>query len=135
MKNTKKSRVLIEYKRMRSEESQIEPLTNLPIYSTSRSKCITLNPPIIVSDFKLNIEWSVSLEKCIDASPLLVKWPNKEVIFIGSHSGLVLAINVQSHVIIWEQRLPDRIESSCVILYGKYIAVGTLLISLKSITL
>ncbi len=58
--------------------------------------------------------WSVNLEKCIDASPLVVSRDDGDVVYVGSHSGAFICIDVDSGRERWKTRLPDRIEGSAV---------------------
>ncbi|KAL6054974.1 Phospholipid-transporting ATPase [Balamuthia mandrillaris] len=63
------------------------------------------------------LRWKVFLEKCIDSSPLIVgqKDSGDPRIFIGSHSGLFVALSVSTGNIIWKQRLGGRIESTAAV--------------------
>ena len=89
----------------------------------------------------LRIKWKVDTGKCVDASPLVVRHPPLTptpgpaslsdnsmagyVVYIGSHSGLFIAINWVSGHTLWKVGLPDRIESSAVISEcGQYVTVG-----------
>ncbi len=74
-----------------------------------------------------SVRWSVNTGKCVDSSPLLVVrgLSGGPTVFIGSHSGLFLAIEHLSGAVRWRQQLPDRIESSaCVSACGCFVAVG-----------
>ncbi|KAJ1968348.1 hypothetical protein H4R35_006456, partial [Dimargaris xerosporica] len=56
-----------------------------------------------------------NLTKCIDASPVAL-WNEQLrqlVVFIGSHAGMVQAIEVLSATVLWSTTLPDRVEASC----------------------
>lgn len=47
------------------------------------------------------------------------------VVYIGSHSGLFLAVEVGSGAELWRTMLSDRVESSaCVSACSQYIVVG-----------
>ena len=59
------------------------------------------------------IKWAVPCGRCVDASPLLVHGGSGNIVYIGSHSGLLLAID--NGAVLWRTSLPDRIESSCCI--------------------
>lgn len=62
---------------------------------------------------KLAKVWCLNLEKCIDSSPTVyVISPRAAIIYIGSHSGLFVAIDFITGSLIWKYVLPDRIESS-----------------------
>ncbi|KAL6054164.1 Phospholipid-transporting ATPase [Balamuthia mandrillaris] len=71
------------------------------------------------------LRWKVFLEKCIDSSPLIVgqKDSGDPRIFIGSHSGLFVALSVSTGNIVWKQRLGGRIESTAAVV-RKEIVVG-----------
>ncbi|PIK61069.1 putative acyl-CoA synthetase family member 4-like [Apostichopus japonicus] len=58
--------------------------------------------------------WSLDLEKCIDASPLVVIREGSPdiIVYIGSHSGIFLGLDLETGRRLWQVRLPDRIESS-----------------------
>ncbi|XP_075544432.1 beta-alanine-activating enzyme-like isoform X1 [Dermacentor variabilis] len=70
--------------------------------------------------------WKYSLEKCIDASPLVVSYERGDtVVFIGSHAGRFCALNEKSGDCFWEMSVADRIESSATLsTCGKYVAFG-----------
>lgn len=70
--------------------------------------------------------WKYSLEKCIDASPLVVSYKRGDtVVFIGSHAGRFCALNEKSGDCFWEISVADRIESSATLsTCGKYVAFG-----------
>ena len=73
------------------------------------------------------LKWSVSVEKCIDASPLVIPscLASEGTVFIGSHSYLFLAVSLSSGKVFWRTRLGGRIESSaCLSLCGQLIVVG-----------
>lgn len=74
----------------------------------------------------LKIKWSVDTHKCVDASPLVVKRRDEPwVVYIGSHSGLFLTVEVSSGAVLWRTMLSDRVEgSACVSACSQYIVVG-----------
>ena len=80
------------------------------------------------SDLKcsLTVKWSVNTHKCVDASPLVVKRRDEPwVVYIGSHSGLFLAVEVSSGAVLWTTLLSDRVEGSAgVSACSQYIVVG-----------
>ena len=72
---------------------------------------------------ELCIKWSVDMEKCIDASPIL--GVQHSTLFIGSHSGLFMGVNSDSGDILWEQRLGGRVEGTATVsLKGDRVFVG-----------
>ncbi|KAI8926396.1 quinon protein alcohol dehydrogenase-like superfamily [Entophlyctis helioformis] len=72
----------------------------------------------ITHTISLSTEWAMDLEKCIDASPLVCDIElqpgsrRMQLCVVGSHSGLVVAVDIETGSRVWTQRLPDRIESS-----------------------
>jgi acyl-CoA synthetase len=72
----------------------------------------------------LSLLWKVNTGKCVDASPLIAMG-NRSFVFIGSHSYLFMAVDINSGVVVWKTRLPERIESSATLsACGSYVAVG-----------
>lgn len=68
--------------------------------------------------------------KCIDASPLVVKFNDKIRLFIGSHSGTFVCVDCESGRKEWELSLPGRIEATAaisndgsIVLVGMYVFV------------
>ncbi|OQU75702.1 hypothetical protein SORBI_3010G009200 [Sorghum bicolor] len=59
--------------------------------------------------------WSILLDSCVDASPLLVISNGMMTIFIGSHSHLFLCIDGYSGSVRWSVKLEGRIECSATI--------------------
>lgn len=83
--------------------------------------------PIISPTKNFSLKWSVCLEKCIDASPLVVPSAiaREGVVFIGSHSCLFVAVSLTNGAVLWSTRLGGRIESSaCLSRCGKLVVVG-----------
>jgi len=61
----------------------------------------------------LEVEWKSNLGKCIDASPLLVRYgQNEESVFIGSHSGRFACYDAHTGRQKWQASLANRIEGS-----------------------
>ncbi|CAB4066870.1 PPIL3 [Lepeophtheirus salmonis] len=74
-----------------------------------------------VSSIKsINLAWKIDLEKCIDASVLVV---DDCLAYVGSHSGIFLSCCVARGVVKWSIKLPDRIESSA-IASSRFVIVG-----------
>lgn len=76
---------------------------------------------------ELSLKWSVCLEKCVDASPLVVPscFTGEGTVFIGSHSHLFLSVTLSNGEVLWKTRLGDRVESSgCLSLCGQLVVVG-----------
>ncbi|KAJ3020610.1 hypothetical protein HKX48_000553 [Thoreauomyces humboldtii] len=71
-------------------------------------------------------QWRVDLGKCVDASPVIyAPGVRPAVAFIGSHSGVFAAIEVDTGKTLWKTQLGGRIESSaCVIPGGTMVIVG-----------
>ncbi|KAG9402547.1 hypothetical protein AC1031_007157 [Aphanomyces cochlioides] len=64
--------------------------------------------------YELQVEWTVSMQKCIDATPLAVQRATETWIVIGSHDHFVICVDAAPPSrTLWRTQLPDRIESSC----------------------
>ncbi|XP_048365789.1 beta-alanine-activating enzyme isoform X2 [Sphaerodactylus townsendi] len=76
----------------------------------------------------LDVRWKADLGKCVDASPLVVIPAIDQLsasVYIGSHSHVIQAVDLDSGKVKWERYLADRIESSaCVSMCGNFIIVG-----------
>lgn len=77
----------------------------------------------------LSVVWSYSTGKCVDASPLVASVrvaaaTSKQLVFIGSHSHLFTALDVQDGSVLWQVALPDRIEASAALCAHRYVCVG-----------
>lgn len=120
------------------------------ISQTAIKKVKSLNPPALLGKSKdstyvekvcedgtsviraetmeLRVRWRADTGKCVDASPLVViPAVNKSsaTVYIGSHSHRMMAVDLYSGKVKWEQLLGDRIESSaCVSKCGNFIVVG-----------
>ncbi|XP_014291428.1 beta-alanine-activating enzyme isoform X2 [Halyomorpha halys] len=76
----------------------------------------------ILSDVQLTETWKLNLGKCIDASPLGMELISGEKLcIIGSHSGRVVVLEVNTGRLISECNLPDRVESSACISFNAEI--------------
>ncbi|KAI9143157.1 quinon protein alcohol dehydrogenase-like superfamily [Paraphysoderma sedebokerense] len=75
----------------------------------------------------LSHHWKYNMEKCIDASPLIIGFHDDDALaYIGSHSGMFAAILTQTGERIWTTQLDDRVESTAsVSKCGTYLVVGT----------
>ncbi|XP_045690347.1 beta-alanine-activating enzyme isoform X2 [Phyllostomus hastatus] len=97
--------------------------------STCAEKVYEDETPVIGAEtMELRVRWRSDTGKCVDASPLVVI-PAVEMssatVYIGSHSHRMMAIDLYSGKVKWEQILGDRIESSaCVSKCGNFIVVG-----------
>ena len=88
---------------------------------------ITDNPLLVnnVQYCNLEVKWSVPTGQCVDASPLVVEAEGTQCAYVGSHSGMFLAILVTNGDVLWQTKLDSRIESSaCLSLDGRYVSVG-----------
>lgn len=84
------------------------------LYHINKSGSYRNGQRVITSSLNIksiNLEWNISLEKCIDASPLLTQLNSEIRIFIGSHSHKFVCVD-ESGTEIWTTELPDRIEAS-----------------------
>ncbi|KAH8969881.1 hypothetical protein BDL97_02G057300 [Sphagnum fallax] len=76
-------------------------------------------------DWSLQQCWRVSLQACVDASPLLVIHGDTCRIFIGSHSHNFMSVDAISGVVQWEVQLTGRVESSAAITHDfSQVVVG-----------
>ncbi|XP_045329926.1 beta-alanine-activating enzyme isoform X3 [Leopardus geoffroyi] len=77
---------------------------------------------------ELHVRWKTDTGKCVDASPLVVistAAKSSVTVYIGSHSHRMMAVDLYSGKVKWEQILGGRIESSaCVSKCGNFIVVG-----------
>ncbi|XP_059778929.1 beta-alanine-activating enzyme isoform X3 [Balaenoptera ricei] len=77
---------------------------------------------------EFHVRWRSDTGKCVDASPLVVipaVDKSSATVYIGSHSHRMMAVDLYSGKVKWEQILGDRIESSaCVSKCGDFIVVG-----------
>ncbi|XP_025777301.1 beta-alanine-activating enzyme isoform X1 [Puma concolor] len=77
---------------------------------------------------ELHVRWRTDTGKCVDASPLVVisaAAKSSVTVYIGSHSYRMMAVDLYSGKVKWEQILGGRIESSaCVSKCGNFIVVG-----------
>ena len=78
------------------------------------------------SSFEWHHLWSVDLEKCIDASPLIVEYEDKTLAFVGSHKGCFKSVNVETSETLWTRYIEGRIEGSAsVSICGQRIYFGS----------
>ncbi|XP_070470915.1 beta-alanine-activating enzyme isoform X5 [Equus przewalskii] len=85
-------------------------------------------PVIEAEKMELCVRWMSDTGKCVDASPLVVipaVDKSSATVYIGSHSHRMMAVDLYSGKVKWEQILGDRVESSaCVSKCGNFIVVG-----------
>ncbi|XP_051930080.1 beta-alanine-activating enzyme isoform X1 [Hippocampus zosterae] len=77
----------------------------------------------------LNERWSSDTGRCVDASPALLVREGQDsirtVVFIGSHSHRMQALDLDSGHLLWERVLGGRVEASAgVSPCGRYMVVG-----------
>uniref|UniRef100_A0A9L0I4S6 Beta-alanine-activating enzyme n=1 Tax=Equus asinus TaxID=9793 RepID=A0A9L0I4S6_EQUAS len=84
-------------------------------------------PVIEAEKMELCVRWMSDTGKCVDASPLVVipaVDKSSATVYIGSHSHRMMAVDLYSGKVKWEQILGDRVESSaCVSKCGNFIVV------------
>ena len=74
-----------------------------------------LNPSISkLSISKLEVCWQYNMQKCVDSSPLVLINDQKSVVYAGSHSGLIICLDLDSGVNIWSNNVNQHIESPLV---------------------
>lgn len=67
--------------------------------------------------------WSFDLEKCIDASPTICAVINQNIVSVGSHSHIVVNVDLSSGQLLSKITLPHRIECQ-VVPFNNYGIVG-----------
>ena len=75
------------------------------------------DPP---STTEISISWSTKLLKCVDASPLLIVWPDQQentslpvhLVVLGSHGGDVAAVDGRSGEAVWLLQLGEHVEAA-----------------------
>ncbi|KAJ7986472.1 hypothetical protein DPEC_G00340240 [Dallia pectoralis] len=87
---------------------------------------------------QLNVKWESDTGRCVDASPVLLVQRGADgppggpraLVFIGSHSNRMQALDLATGRLLWERVLGDRIESSsavtpcgCLVVVGCYDGV------------
>ncbi|XP_058235150.1 beta-alanine-activating enzyme isoform X2 [Hemibagrus wyckioides] len=73
----------------------------------------------------LQLRWSSDTGRCVDASPVLLVGPERNTVFIGSHSHRLQALDLSSGEVVWERVLGDRLESSAAVSKcGTLVALG-----------
>lgn len=79
-----------------------------------------------IKEKSLILNWKSSMNKCIDASPLIILFDQyRQYIIIGSHSGLINAYEITNGLIIWSFQANNRIESSGIISRnGEFFIIG-----------
>ena len=59
--------------------------------------------------------WKCNLHSCVDSSPLYLRVDEKELVAIGSHSGEVVLLELDTGHDVWRIDLTDRVEASPVV--------------------
>ena len=60
---------------------------------------------------KLEVSWKYNMQKCVDSSPLVLINDKKSVIYAGSHSGLIVCLDLDSGINIWSNNVNQHVES------------------------
>ncbi|XP_062858189.1 beta-alanine-activating enzyme-like [Trichomycterus rosablanca] len=69
--------------------------------------------------------WSSDTGRCVDASPVLLVRSDRAIVFIGSHSHRLQALDLSTGEVLWERVLGGRLESSAAVSKcGNLVAVG-----------
>merc|ERR1719270_2768919 len=79
-------------------------------------------------DFKVILQeaWKCNLHSCVDSSPLYLRVDEKELVAIGSHSGEVVLLELDTGLDVWRIDLTDRVEASPVVSWcGKCLLVAS----------
>ncbi|KAF0695855.1 Aste57867_13375 [Aphanomyces stellatus] len=97
---------------VQSSKRALSPLrSSSPTTSSKRIKPTRDN-----TSMRLYIAWQVAVQKCIDATPLIVRRPDTADpwIVVGSHDHYVICVDgAKPESVVWRTELPDRVESSC----------------------
>ncbi|KAJ6647363.1 Beta-alanine-activating enzyme [Pseudolycoriella hygida] len=104
---------------LNSELSVQKILFHLQKFSPNESK-----PTIQKAALPLTSTWSHNLEKCIDASPTICRIDNKYIVSVGSHSHILVNVDLISGQLLSKLILPHRIECQVVQYANKYGIVG-----------
>ncbi|KHN79651.1 Acyl-CoA synthetase family member 4 -like protein [Toxocara canis] len=80
---------------------------------------VTVQVQPLTGLYESSLAWEWDSGKCIDSTPIV----HEGCVFVGSHSGRFVSINIANGYINWEIRLSDRIEAMAALQYG-VIAVG-----------
>ncbi|XP_037913402.1 beta-alanine-activating enzyme isoform X1 [Hermetia illucens] len=67
-------------------------------------------------DVQLSIIWKYDLNKCVDASPALANIVDRAIVVVGSHSHILVCLDIQDGSEISKLELPDRIEGKTAII-------------------
>ncbi|CAF4747100.1 unnamed protein product [Rotaria socialis] len=75
---------------------------------------------------QLTLHWKYSMNKCIDASPLVILVDDfRQYVIIGSHAGLINCYQIDSGQFVWSFQTIDRIEATGTISRnGQFFLVG-----------
>jgi len=79
-------------------------------------------------DSKVILEesWKCNLHSCVDSSPLYLKVGKRELVAIGSHSGEVVLLELDTGLEVWRIDLTDRVEASPMVSWcGKCLLVAS----------
>ena len=91
------------------------------------TECLSSHSTNTTESCNLIIKWHYDTSKCVDASPLVVcsRDNSASIVYIGSHSHSLVAIDANNGNALWNTKLGDRIESSAAISKcGNKIIVG-----------
>lgn len=98
------------------------------ISRAGQANCVQQNVTLSLPEKpQLQVRWATSLDKCIDASALVIgpKDGQPTVVCVGSHAHLFLCLDATSGNVIWRCKLPDRVESSAALSSdGESVFVG-----------
>jgi hypothetical protein len=88
-----------------------------------------------VSRQRLSLHWKSSMNKCIDASPVIALLDEfRHYVIVGSHAGLIHAYQIDTGQLIWSYEAKDRIEASPTISRdGQFVLVGRYAVQIVSI--
>ncbi|KAL2734539.1 beta-alanine-activating enzyme, partial [Vespula maculifrons] len=68
--------------------------------------------------FNIRVKNTFDLLKCVDASPTVFQYNKRTFVTVGSHSGMICTVELKAedNSVVYKIQLPNRIESSVVVL-------------------
>ena len=101
-------------------------ISSVKVKAGGRGKAFDEMEKTVDEKTSLRFRWKVDLLKCIDATPTVIESsPLSANVYVGSHSGLFVCVDMASGDEIWREKFPDRIEASAAVSNcGHYIFVG-----------
>lgn len=64
--------------------------------------------------FLIEQNWSRDCVKCIDGTPLVIETTQPPRVIVGSHAGRLYCFEIKTGDILWNTKVKERVEASCV---------------------